>query len=154
MSKRKLMQIHTLPDVKVIDMGPMEIWDGADLSLLRETLTRLVDEEGCHSVGVNMTFVKYIPSGFFGMMYDWSDRGVDVRLYTPQSNVQSMLWFRQFFQHESHGCFMLVREPKQPMTATPPAGWTQAAGEEIEVWTQPTPESEMKDPARFAVPGA
>ena len=45
-----------------------------------------------------MTFVKYIPSGFFGMLFDWHETGVKIRLYTPQPNVRRMLWFDRFFE--------------------------------------------------------
>ena len=30
----------------VMDLGPMEIWDGAELAMLRDTLTRLGGDEG------------------------------------------------------------------------------------------------------------
>ena len=96
-TKKNRMTIHHLNGVTVLDLGNMDIWDGADLALLRETLNRLVEGDRCRSVGVNMQHVKYIPSGFFGMLYDWHDHGVAIRLYTPQPNVENMLWFRQFF---------------------------------------------------------
>lgn len=98
-----------------LDLGEMEIWDGADLSLLRDTLTQLIERQKCRSLGVNMHFVKYIPSGFFGMLYDWYEkRGVQFFLTTPQPNVQRMLWFRQFFQKIGSDRFLLVPEPLRP----------------------------------------
>ena len=63
--KRDRMSVYVREGVTVLDFGAMEIWDGADLALLRETLTRLVDVEKCKSIGVELTSVKYIPSGFF-----------------------------------------------------------------------------------------
>ena len=66
--KKQRMKINEVDGVAVMDLGAIEIWDGADLALLRETLYRLVDGEKRRAVGVNMTFVKYVPSGFFGML--------------------------------------------------------------------------------------
>ena len=69
----------------VVDIGSMEIWDGADLSLIRDTLVLLVVGERQRSIGIEMSSVKYVPSGFFGMLFDWFDRGITVRLFSPQA---------------------------------------------------------------------
>lgn len=64
-----------------------------------------------------MTYVKYIPSGFFGMLFDWHDQGtMRIRLFSPQPNVQRMLWFRQFFQKQDDVCFEL--KPNSRVTYT------------------------------------
>jgi transketolase len=47
------------------------LWDGADLSLIRDTLNRLVVKERRRSIAIQMRTVKYVPSGFFGMLFDW-----------------------------------------------------------------------------------
>lgn len=106
-SKRDRMSVYVREGVTVLDFGTMEIWDGADLSLLRETLTRLIDKEKCKSIGVELTSVKYIPSGFFGMLYDLYEKGIIVTLYSPQPNVAGMLWFKQFCQHTEDGRYLL-----------------------------------------------
>jgi len=96
----------------VLELGSAEIWDGADMALLRETLTRLIKAEKHSAIGVDMTYVKYIPSGFFGMLFDWFETGVQIRLYTPQPNVRKMLWFHQFFEAIGHECFELAPQPE------------------------------------------
>lgn len=130
--KKKRMTIHTWDNYKVMDLGHVEIWDGADLALLRETLSGLVDEDGEKLVGVNMQYVKYIPSGFFGMMYDCQDKGVRVRMYTPQPNVERMLWFRQFLQPLGDGCFQLHREPKEELVEETTTHWDDQWADETE----------------------
>lgn len=91
----------------VIDIGQMEIWDGADLSLIRDTLNRLIIKERRRSVAIQMQTVKYVPSGFFGMLYDWFERGITVRLVAPQERVTQMLWFQRFFELEQEDCYIL-----------------------------------------------
>jgi anti-anti-sigma regulatory factor len=98
----------------------MEIWDGADLALLRETLSRLVEAEKQTAIGVDMTFVKYIPSGFFGMLYDYRERGIAVQLSTPQPHVQEMLWFREFFEEIKAGTFELKQRGQTSRSTVPP----------------------------------
>lgn len=123
MAKRNRLHFHEWNGAKVIDLGPAEIWDGADLALLRETLTLLIDRQRHHSIGVNMAHVKYIPSGFFGLLFDWREKGVRVQLFNPQPHVQRMLWFQQFMQQIDDRTFLLLSEPKQPYEAGRIPAW-------------------------------
>jgi len=97
MSKKPLRLIHR-DGFTMLDIGTMEIWDGTDMALLRESLTRLIKAEKHRAIAIDLTYVKYIPSGFFGMMFDWYETGVRIRLYSPQPNVRKMLWFDRFFE--------------------------------------------------------
>jgi anti-anti-sigma regulatory factor len=114
----KRMTIDVLTDgTHLLHLGEMEIWDGADLALLREGLTQLIERDQCRSIVVDMQFVKYIPSGFFGMLFDWYEkRGTVFALTTPQPNVQRMLWFQQFFRQNSEGWHELHPEGRDVMT--------------------------------------
>lgn len=117
----KRMVIDVLDDgTHLLHMGEMEIWDGADLSLLREGFTQLIERDGIRSIIIDMHFVKYIPSGFFGMLFDWHEkRNVWFALTLPQPNVQRMLWFQQFFRRTEDGCYELWSEGRDLFT---PAG--------------------------------
>ncbi len=126
MARKKRSSIEVRNGYHFIVMGEMEIWDGADLALLRETLSRLVETEQQTAVGVDMTFVKYIPSGFFGMLYDYRERGIAVRLSTPQPHVKEMLWFREFFEETAPGVFEL-QQRGQTSRSTVPANASASA---------------------------
>ena len=123
-SKKTRMTIHQSNGFCVLDLGNVEIWDGANLALLRDTLSRVISNEGHRRVGVDMTHVKYIPSGFFGMLYDWHDHGVSVRLYSPQPHVKNMLWFRQFFDQVDEQCFQLIREARETLVLKTEPEWS------------------------------
>ena len=98
----KRMLIDVRDEFLLLQLGEMEIWDGADLALLREGLFRLIQGESCPAIAIDMRYVKYIPSGFFGMLFDWQEKcGTWFALTPPQPNVQRMLWFRQFFNWHS-----------------------------------------------------
>jgi hypothetical protein len=123
-SKRERLQIHNWDGVAVLDLGDMDIWDGADLALLRETLHNQIEVQRRRSIGVSLHHVKYIPSGFFGMMFDWHERGVEISLYTPQVNVAQMLWFRQFFEPVGGGRYILCADPKHRIIPLNEVEWT------------------------------
>jgi len=98
-----VVHVRDIDGVITVDMGRMDIWDGGDLVLLRETMNFLIEREGCHSIAIDMQHVKSIPSGFFGMLYDLSDAGTSVQLLLPHANVMNMLWFQIFFEHLRDG---------------------------------------------------
>ncbi len=105
--KKHRLTVRTEENLAIVALDDMEIWDGADLALLRETLTNLVENEGYRAIGVDLSPVKYIPSGFFGMLFEWYEQGLKVQLYCPQSNVVQMLWFRMFFVSTEEGVYQL-----------------------------------------------
>ncbi|MFM7920564.1 MAG: hypothetical protein ACKPJJ_10080 [Planctomycetaceae bacterium] len=110
MSTRKKQRLSCRVDgqTAVVRLDDMEIWDGADLALLRDVLTRLIQQDGFRSLGVDLTTVKYIPSGFFGMLFEWYEAGLEILLLRPQDNVRQMLWFRMFFAETGFGRFVLT----------------------------------------------
>lgn len=110
MAERKYthgLKINREKGTFVISIGDMEIWDGADLSLVRDTLVTLIRQKGRRCVGIDMQFVQYVPSGFFGMLFDWHDAGIEVRLVRPRERVRNMLWFRKFFDLVDSGIYRL-----------------------------------------------
>ena len=133
---KKSLPISDRHGFSVLELGDMEIWDGADLSLLRECLVRLIQGRKARRVGVDMAHVKYVPSGFFGMLFDWHDAGIAIRLYSPQENVERMLWFNRFFEPLGDGAFQLCPSrhetptedaPLIPEPATPASAWDRIA---------------------------
>ena len=117
----KRMLIENRDGVLLLQLGEMEIWDGADLALLREGLFQLINVESSESIVIDMQYVKYIPSGFFGMLFDWQDKcGTRFALTPPQANVQRMLWFRQFFKLNTDGNFEMHSEPTESILQPEP----------------------------------
>jgi len=120
MNRKKRQRLTVEQDGPMVTVGldHIEIWDGADLALLREVLTELIHRDGYRCICVNLESVKYIPSGFFGMLYEWYEDGVQILLHSPQPNVEQMLWFRMFFSPTPEGSFVLNDEAVRNNTPT------------------------------------
>jgi hypothetical protein len=101
MKKKHQVNLRMLDETAVVGLDVPEIWDGAELIVLREALFSLVQMEGRLSVGVDVSSVMHIPSGFFGMLFEWYESGVEVLLYAPRAHVQQMLWFRMYFREDA-----------------------------------------------------
>lgn len=108
--KRQRLNVQINGHCATVGLDQIEIWDGADLALLREVLTELITRDAYRSIGVNLESVKYIPSGFFGMLYEWYEDGIQITLHSPQPNVEQMIWFRMFFNEQPNGSFCLNDE--------------------------------------------
>jgi hypothetical protein len=147
MARKKRSSIEIRDGYHTIVMSDMEIWDGADLALLREHLAKLVDADGEKSIGVDMTFVKYVPSGFFGMLYDYTERGVTMRVFNPLPHVQDMLWFREFFDHLGDGVFCLSLRQQTSMSNREAAASGIAPWSTDEVFQPTKPILERRDHA-------
>jgi len=138
-SRKERMKIRQENGVTILDLGQVEIWDGADLALLRDTYARLCGRNHVRSLGIDMSSVKYVPSGFFGMLFDWHEQGVSVRLYTPQPRVANMLWFRQFFEPEANGSYLLQSEAREVLVFDDGCDW-----DEEEAWVD-VPERTVRE---------
>ena len=121
--KRQRISLHEEGNTIVLDMGPIEIWDGADLALLRETVSRQVEMEKRESISFAMQPVKYVPSGFFGMLLDCFDRGIEIHLLAPNEHVQKMLWFQRFFATKDGVNFFLHSGPSEEIPHDQPLPW-------------------------------
>ena len=112
-----------------IQLGEFEIWDEADLELIRDTIKKLVAHRDCRCLGIDMKTVRFIPSGFFGMLFDIHEReGMQIRIFGAQENVREMLWFRKFFDALDDNVHELLSEPKRYIMPGSPHEWINDAG--------------------------
>ena len=110
MAERKYthgLELSLQGSTTLISIGEMEIWDGADLSLIRDTIVQLVASKNNDEIGIDMQHVQHVPSGFFGMLFDWHERGVVITLHRPRARVCQMLWFRKFFKFDQNDSWYL-----------------------------------------------
>jgi len=122
--KRQRISLHEHGHSIILDMGPIEIWDGADLALLRETVCQLVEGEQRDSLSFAMQHVKYVPSGFFGMLLDCFDKKVEILLLSPNDHVKGMLWFQRFFADRGGEVYHLHSGPNEAIPHDQPLPWT------------------------------
>ena len=133
------IDVHYDRGFPVLDLGTKEIWDGSDLCLLRDTLVDLCQSDGsdrrqavCPAVGIEMSSVKGIPTGFFGMLHDLHvDEQIAVHLFSPQPNVCGMLWFRTFCESEGAGGFVMLRDPKPNVVPGAYHFWASLRGDDF-----------------------
>jgi hypothetical protein len=98
--KRRQISVAERDGVAVIDLGLANVWDYGDLVRLREAASGLISE-GRRRIGVDLSHVGCLPSGFMNMLCEWQERGLDVYVFNPRQNVRNMLWFQTFTERIS-----------------------------------------------------
>lgn len=101
--------------VAVIDIGTANVWDAGDLTRIRGAASQ-VFARGGRRVGIELSHVGMLPSGFVHMLCGWNDKGLEVYLFSPRQNVRQMLWFRHFAEPADG----VLAEEAWKMTCSPP----------------------------------
>jgi len=110
--KRRQIVVSDRDGVAVIDLGPANVWDYGDLVRLREAASGLISD-GRRRIGVDLSHVGCLPSGFMNMLCEWQERGMDVYVFNPRSNVRSMLWFHTFAERVSESRYRVDCKGKE-----------------------------------------
>ena len=113
--------------VATVSLGERNIWDLADLRLLREISERLVHVRRCRDITVDMRSAQSLASGFFGLLHDLCKLGVKVTLLAPHRGVREMLWFRAFCEHVVDDCYRFVGESQSHVLHSARNQWRRKA---------------------------
>ena len=93
--RRRQRVVREENGLAIISLGEANVWDYGDLVRLRETANALISA-GRRKVGVDLSHVAFLPSGFMNMLCEWTEKGLKVWLLNPQENVREMRWFNEF----------------------------------------------------------
>jgi len=79
------------PSVTVVGFGGAEIVDQLDLSECREEIVSLLNQNDCKMLAIDLTGVRYIPSGMLGLLASLCQMGIEVHLYNPSEDIREVL---------------------------------------------------------------
>jgi hypothetical protein len=130
MSKSQQVITRLQDGVTILSVDKKDIWDGTELCLIRDTLRYLIKFEAKtdlwgpplvitnrRNMEIDLQFVQYLPSGFFGMICDVHTICSSVQLYCVHPPVQKMLWLRLFCEETEKGVFTLLGEPTKSLAS-------------------------------------
>lgn len=111
-ARREQLTFRILEDaprapITLVCLGEMEIWDGSELSLLRETLAELSQSPGGCRIAVELSYAKYLPSGLFGLLANCCEDGMEMFITTPTADMIGVRWFREFFSDYNNGLHVM-----------------------------------------------
>ena len=85
------LQVYRTGPTMVIGFGGGDVLDDVNVAAYREEIAPLLDEHDCHTLGIDLTGVKLVPSGLLGLLASIRRRGVDVHIYNPSPDVREVL---------------------------------------------------------------
>jgi hypothetical protein len=81
---------------------PGERWEKPEACRMGETVKPLLRDRNLKGIGIDLSDVRFLPSGFFAKLFNWRERGKNVLLTNPHSSVQQMWWFKACFSESSY----------------------------------------------------
>ena len=89
--QQEMLRVYETGPVTILGFGGDEINERVDLGECRAQITKLLQQCGCEMLGLDLSGVKYIPSGLLGMLISLRQQGIQVHLYNPSVDVQEVL---------------------------------------------------------------
>ena len=113
--------VVTVDGVPTFDFGGTTCVDHSDTCWIADTLRRNPRKV----IAIDLSGVTRIESGFFGLLADRHDEGVEVRLLNPTERVRRMLWFRHYAERIGDETYRItgVRQEELDADGSGRAAW-------------------------------
>ena len=95
---------------ELLTLNESQIWTATDLYQLREAVHQRLTT-GEESVCIDLSRVRHLPSGFFGLLCSFHDQGINVSLYETRQSICDLIWFQRFFQRSAGNSHCFREEP-------------------------------------------
>lgn len=92
-------QVDSCESTHILRPDDSEMWTLAHIKQLREMIVSKCSPAS--DVQVDMSRVRHVSGGLFGMLCDLHDDGYKIRLREPQASIRNLIWFQRFFEHDS-----------------------------------------------------
>ena len=81
-------EVYQAGELTVIGFGRREILDQVNLAECYDEIMELVREHSCHTLAIDLTGVRFIPSGMLGLLASAHRTGIDLHLFNPSTDVR------------------------------------------------------------------
>lgn len=103
----------SFPDAETAVIGtlmPGAAWHNGDLAVFRDGVQHLA-ESGVSTIEFDMLAMHRLPPGFAGLLWNWRDKGLQIRLRNVEPTVQKMRWFSMTAIAAGDGFWDIVSDP-------------------------------------------
>lgn len=87
----KSIEVYEEGRLTVLGFGGHETLDHIDVAECRNEIAELVKDNNCEVLAIDMTGVKWVPSGLLGLLASLRQLGVEVHIYNPSQDVDEVL---------------------------------------------------------------
>lgn len=108
--QQQIQTRNVLAPDDLLTLDESGLWTHAHLCHLRTAIKKHL-KSGFDSVTIDMTYVRHLPSGFFGYVCELHEAGTRVYLFRPADEVQRLEWFWRFFESAAESLYRFREEP-------------------------------------------
>lgn len=106
----EVLQVYASGPVTVIGFGGIDVPDEVSIAAYREQLLQLVKNTGCHTLAIDLTGVKLIPSGMLGVLVTLKKEVEQIELYNASEDIRDVLRITNL-----QSMFVLKELPDDPL---------------------------------------
>lgn len=86
-----ILQVYHAGPLCVAGFGGRDIIDTFSVNDIRNELLELVKINACEALALDLTGVKYLPSGMLGLLASMRDLNLEIHLYNPSEDIREVL---------------------------------------------------------------
>ncbi|HTI52195.1 MAG TPA: STAS domain-containing protein [Planctomycetaceae bacterium] len=86
-----ILRVYETGPLTVVGFGGREIVDQIDIGECRDEIMELLELHDCRVLAFDLSGVRYVPSGMLGLLASLRQKGIEVHLYNPSSDVREVL---------------------------------------------------------------
>lgn len=86
-----VLEVYEAGPLTVVGFGGREIIHDINVAPLHDDFNRLIEENSCEQLAVDLTGVKFIPSGMLGLLTSLHRKGIKIEIYNPSDDVRDVL---------------------------------------------------------------
>ena len=85
------LEVYQPGELTVIGFGGRQILDQLNLAECYDEIMELIRDYNCQTLAVDLTGVRWIPSGLLGVLMSVHRQNIDVHLYNPSTDIREVL---------------------------------------------------------------
>ncbi|GIX03971.1 MAG: hypothetical protein KatS3mg113_0977 [Planctomycetaceae bacterium] len=85
------LEVYHAGPLTVVGFGGKPVLDNINLAECREQLLHLIETHETHTLAIDLTGVKVLPSGLLGLLASVHRRGVEIQLFNANDDIREVL---------------------------------------------------------------
>lgn len=87
----RIIKVYQAGELTVVGFDGRDVRDDVNVAAFKSEITQVIRDSGCRILAVDLTGVKFVPSGLLGLLASLRELVSEVHLYNPSPDVREVL---------------------------------------------------------------